>query len=43
LKKHARNESFESVFVELLDDFKIVAAEAGDFDVEVVVDEFKFS
>src|ERR1700688_1876476 len=42
LQEHAGNEGFESVFVELLDDFEIVAAEPGYFDVEIVVNEFKF-
>src|SRR6202040_3063073 len=42
LQKHAGNEGFESVFVEFFDDFEIVAAEAGYFDVEIVVNEFEF-
>ena len=42
LQEHAGNKGFESVFVEFLDDFEIIATEAGDFDVEIIVDEFEF-
>src|ERR1700730_9073086 len=41
LEKHAGDESFERVFLELLDDLEVVAAEAGDFDVQIVIDEFQ--
>jgi hypothetical protein len=42
LKQHAGNESVESVFVNFLENLQLVAAEADDFDVEVIVDEFEF-
>jgi hypothetical protein len=42
LEKHAGDEGFEGVFVDFLDDIEVVAAEAGDFDIEIVVDEFEF-
>src|SRR5580704_6801007 len=42
LEKHAGNEGFEGFFVNLLDNIEVVAAEAGHFDIEIVVDEFEF-
>jgi len=42
LQQHAGDEGFESFFVDLFDDVEVVAAEAGDFDVEIVVDELEF-
>src|SRR5580692_5471122 len=42
LKKHAGDEGFNSFFVDLFDDIQVVAAEPGDFNVEIVVDEFEF-
>src|SRR6266403_2795487 len=41
LEEHAGDKSFERFFAELLDDFEIVAAEAGHFDVQVIVDELE--
>src|SRR5580704_10038200 len=41
LKQHARDKSFESLVVNFLEDLKLVAAEANDFDVEIIVDEFE--
>jgi len=41
LEEHAGDKGFESFFVDLLDDVEVVAAEAGDFDIEIVVDEFE--
>jgi hypothetical protein len=41
LQEHAGDESFESFFVDVFDDVEVVAAEAGDFDIEIVVDEFE--
>ncbi len=40
LEKHAGDEGFEGFVVNLLDDVEVVAAEAGDFDIEIVVDKF---
>ena len=42
LKQHAGNESLESVLFNFLENLKLVAAEADDFDVEIIVDKFKF-
>ena len=42
LKQHAGDKSFESLVVNFLEDLKLVAAEADDFDVEVVVDKLEF-
>ena len=39
LQQHTGNERFQSVFVEIFDDVEVIAAEAGDFDVEIVVNE----
>ena len=41
LQKHAGDKGFESFFVDVLDDVEVVAAEAGDLDIEIVVDEFE--
>src|SRR5271165_4737101 len=41
LEKHAGDEGFERLFVDLLDDVEVVLAEAGDFNIEIVVDEFE--
>src|SRR6266404_7483274 len=42
LEEHAGDKGLEGLFAELLDDFEIVAAEAGHFDVQVIVDELQF-
>ena len=39
LQEHAGDKGFECFFVDMFDDVEIVAAEAGDFDIEIVVDE----
>ncbi len=41
LKKHAGDEGFKGFFVDLFDDVEVVLAEACDFDIEIVVDEFE--
>ena len=41
LQKHAGDEGFERFIVDVLDDVEVVAAEAGDLDIEIVVDEFE--
>src|SRR5580692_2032801 len=35
LEKHAGDEGFEGVFVDLLNNVEVVTAEAGDFDIEI--------
>ena len=42
LQEHAGNECLERVFLDLLMNLKIVAAEPGDLDVEIVIDEIEF-
>src|SRR5712664_3135165 len=42
LEEHAGDKGLEGLFAELLDDFEIVAAEAGHFDVQIIVDELQF-
>ncbi len=42
LQEHARDKRFQRVFADFLDDVEVVFAEAGDFDVEIVVDKGKF-
>ena len=42
LKQHGRNHHFEGLWIQLLDDSQLVAAEAHHFDIEIVVDEFHF-
>jgi len=41
LQEHAGNEGFESFVVDVFDDVEIVAAEPGNFDIEIVVDELE--
>ena len=41
LQQHAGDEGFESVVVHFLEELKLVAAEADDFDVEIIVDELE--
>ena len=41
LKEHGRDERVESLIVDFLEDLEFVAAEADDFDIEIVVDEFE--
>ena len=42
LEQHAGHERFQRGFVDLFHNFQVFAAEAGHFDVQVVVDELQF-
>ena len=42
LQQHAGDKGVERLFVDLLEDLQLVAAEADHFDIEVIVDEFEF-